>query len=93
MPLRVNCLLKVLDLLADLLELGFAKDDVLRNGGVVRFRAERVQLAENLLRDEFERAADRLILCSSAARIARDGFRAASVLRKHRSDRRRARLP
>ena len=42
MPLRVNCLLKVLDLLADLLELGFAKNHALRDRGVVSFSAERV---------------------------------------------------
>jgi hypothetical protein len=51
-----------LDLLADFLELGFAGDNMLRDGGVVRFRAERVQFAENFLGDEFERASDRFVL-------------------------------
>ena len=57
-PLRVNCLLKVLDLLADLLELGFAKDNALRDRGVICLGAESIQLAKDLLGDELEGPAD-----------------------------------
>src|SRR5256885_11892279 len=60
-PLRVNRLLKVLDLLADFFQLRFAENDPLRNCGVVRFRAERVQFAKDFLGNEFERASDRFV--------------------------------
>src|ERR1700745_442494 len=49
----------ILDLLADLFQFGFAVNDNLRDFGVVRFCAECVQLAADLLADEFERASDR----------------------------------
>ena len=60
-PERLNWLLKVLNLLADALELGFARDHVLRNMSVVCLGSKRVQLTENLLGDEFEGSADRLV--------------------------------
>ncbi|MEJ7703343.1 MAG: hypothetical protein WKF47_06640 [Geodermatophilaceae bacterium] len=81
MPLRVNCLLKVLNLLADLLELGFAEDDVLRDRGVVRFRAERVQLAKHLLGDELERASDRLILSQLIGELCEVTFEPGQLFR------------
>src|SRR5438128_2519413 len=61
-PWRPNCLLKILDLLPNLLQFRFAGDDALCNGRVVSFRAERVELAKNFLRDEFKRPTDRFIL-------------------------------
>src|ERR1700745_3702335 len=60
-PLRLNRLLKVLDLLADFFQLGFAQDNPLRDGGVVRFCAERVQFAKNFLSDELERSPNWLV--------------------------------
>src|SRR5438067_7078457 len=60
-PLRVNRLLKVLNLLANFFQLGLANHDALRNGRVVRFGAERIQFAKNFLGDELQRAADRFV--------------------------------
>src|SRR5947209_9774754 len=60
-PLRVKRLLKVLNLFSDFLELGLAGDNPLRNSCVVRFGAERVQLSENLLGDEFQSSANRFV--------------------------------
>src|SRR6476646_6458810 len=61
-PVRVNCLFKVLDLLADFFPFRFAGNDVLGNSGVVRLRAEGVQLPENFLGNKLKRAADRFVL-------------------------------
>jgi hypothetical protein len=47
-----------LDLLADFLQLGLAKNDALRNRGVIRLSAEGVQFAENFLGNELQRPAD-----------------------------------
>src|SRR2546430_17736128 len=60
-PLRVNRLLKVLNLFADFFQLGFANHDPLGDGGVVRFGAESVQFAKDFLGDELERSADRFV--------------------------------
>ena len=49
-----NRLLKILNLLADLLQFGLAADDALRDRSVIRFRSERVEFAKNLLRNEFQ---------------------------------------
>ena len=61
-PCRLNWLLKVLNLLANLFQFRFAGNDVLGNCGVIRFRAERVEFAKNFLSDEFECATDRFVL-------------------------------
>src|SRR5512133_2244038 len=53
-PCRLNRLLKILNLLADLLQFGLAADNALRDGSVVRFRSQRVEFAEDLLRDELQ---------------------------------------
>src|SRR5437899_11285520 len=53
-PCRLNRLLKLLNLLADLLQFGLAADDALGDCSVIRFRSERVEFAKNLLRDEFQ---------------------------------------
>ena len=68
-PLRLNRLLKVLDLLADFFKLGFAKNHALRNRRVVRFRAERVQFAKNFLGNEFKSATNRLVPARLKAKI------------------------
>ena len=73
-PVRVNCLLKVQDLFTDFLELGFAGDNVLRNTGIIRFRAERVQLTKNFLGDELEGAPDRLVLAEMMSELGQVAF-------------------
>jgi hypothetical protein len=50
-----------LDLLSNLLQFRFAGDDALCDGGIVCFRAESVELAKNFLRDELQRATNRLV--------------------------------
>src|SRR5947209_8101846 len=60
-PLRVNRLLKVLDLLANLFQLRLAGNDPLRYGGVIGLGAECVELSKDFLSDELQRATDRLM--------------------------------
>src|ERR1700719_5421335 len=60
-PLRVNRLLKVLNLLADFFEFGFTSDDALGDAGIICFCTQRVQFAKNFLGDELERATDWLV--------------------------------
>ena len=47
---------RILDLFADLFQLGFALDDNLGDLGVVCFSAERIQLAAEFLADELKRS-------------------------------------
>src|SRR5438270_12235419 len=61
-PVRLNCLLKVEDLLADFFQLRFAGNHMLGDAGVVRFGAKGIQLTKNFLGNELEGAADRLVL-------------------------------
>ena len=77
----MNCLLKVLDLLADFFQLRLAGDDVLRNCGVVRLRAERIQFAENFLSNEFEGAADRFVLAQMMRELREMTFEPGQFLR------------
>jgi len=72
---RRICLLKILNLLADLLQFGLAADDALGDRSVIRFRSERVEFAKNLLRDEFQ--------------CAPNGSQVASALPIHPRDRQR----
>src|SRR5437660_1449964 len=51
----------VLHLFAKLLQLGFQRDDFARDHTVVGLRADGVHLAVHLLRQEIERAPDRLL--------------------------------
>ena len=54
----------ILDLFADLFQLGFALDDNLGDLGVVCFSAERIQLAAEFLADELKRSPDgQLLVC------------------------------
>src|SRR6478736_1223784 len=64
-----DCLLKILDLLADLLQFGLAADDALGNCGVIGFRSERVEFAKNLLRDEFKCASNRLFAAQMMSKL------------------------
>src|SRR4029077_12352701 len=54
-------LLKVLNLLANFFELGFANDDALGDAGIVRFGAEGVEFTKNLLGNELQRSTNRLV--------------------------------
>ena len=52
----------ILDLFANLFQLGFALDDNLGDLGVVCFSAERIQLAAEFLADELKRSPDGQLL-------------------------------
>src|SRR2546423_6428207 len=84
-PLRVNRLLKVLDLFANFFELGFAEHDPLRNRGVVRFCAEGVQFAKNFLGNEFERAADRFVAAKMMRELGEMTFHSRELFRNVRA--------
>src|ERR1700745_3779898 len=60
-PCRLKWLLKILHLLPDLLQVGFAADHALRDYRIVRFCAECIEFAKNLLCDEFQCAPNRLL--------------------------------
>ena len=49
---------------------------MLRNRGVVGFRAQCIQFARNFLADEFERAADRFILAQEMRELREMTFQA-----------------
>ena len=73
-PCRLNRLLKILNLLADLLQFGLAPDDALGDCSVIRFRSERIEFAENLLRDEFQGAPDRLPAAQMMGKLSKMTF-------------------
>src|SRR5207302_796202 len=54
-------LFKILDLLANFLQLRLAGDNALRNSGIVGLGAEGIEFPKNFLDDEFKRPADRLV--------------------------------
>src|SRR4029077_4710778 len=68
-PCRLNRLLKVLNLLADLLQFRLATDDALGDCSVIGFRSKRVELAKNLLRDEFQCAPNRLFAAQMMGKL------------------------
>src|SRR6478752_8306698 len=70
-PCRLNRLLKVLNLLADLLQFGLAADDALGDYSVIRFRSERVEFAKNLLRDEFQCAPNRFFAAQMVGKLSK----------------------
>src|SRR5205807_6065479 len=80
-PVRLKRLLKVLDLFADFFELGLTKHDALRNRGIVRFCAKRVQFAKDFLSDEFERATDRLVSPKMVRELREVTFHAGELFR------------
>src|SRR6266481_5618721 len=65
-----DCLLKVLDLLSDLLQFGLAADDSLGDRSIIRFCSERVEFAKNLLRNELQRDRKSTRLNSSHSSIS-----------------------
>jgi hypothetical protein len=87
----LNRLLKVLNLLADLLQFGLATDDALRDCSVIGFRSERVEFAKNLLRDEFQCAPNRLFAAQMMGKLSkmtlepRQLFRYISAIGKERN--------
>ena len=80
-PWRVNCLLKILDLLPNPLQFRFAGDHALRNGGVVGFRAESIELAKNFLRDELQRATDRFVSAQMMRELGKVTFQTRQFFR------------
>src|SRR5712672_3991574 len=70
-PCRRNRLLKILNLLADLLQFGLAADDALGDWSVIRFRSKRVEFAKNLLRDEFQCASNRLFAAQMMGKLSK----------------------
>ena len=70
-PCRLNGLLKILNLLADLLQFGLAADDALGDCGVIRFRSKRVEFPKNLLRDEFQCASNRLFAAQMMGKLSK----------------------
>src|SRR4029077_14459843 len=80
-PCRLNRLLKVLNLLADLLQFGLAADNALRDCGVIGFRYERVEIAKNLLRDEFQCAPNRLFAAQMMGKLSKMAFKSRQLFR------------
>src|SRR5438552_19132235 len=84
-------LLKILNLLADLLQYGLAADDALGDCSVIRFRSKRVEFAKNLLRDEFQCASNRLFAAQMMGKLSkmtlksRQLFRYISAIGKERN--------
>src|SRR4029077_6381056 len=76
-----DCLLKVLNLLADLLQFGLAADDALRDCSVIRFRSERVEFAKNLLRNEFQCASNRLLAAQMMGKLSKMTLKSRHLLR------------
>src|SRR5215472_3862607 len=80
-PCRLNRLLKILNLLADLLQFGLAADDALRDCSVIRFCSERVKFAKNLLRDEFQCAANRLFAAQMMGKLSKMTLKSCQLFR------------
>src|SRR5713101_7421907 len=80
-PCRLNWLLKILNLLADLLQFGLAADDALRDCSVIRFRSKRVEFAKNLLRDEFQCASNRLFAAQMMCKLTKMSLKSRQLFR------------
>src|SRR4026208_383275 len=76
-----DCLLKILNLLADLLQFGLAADDALGDCSVIRFRTKRVEFAKNLLRDEFQCAPNRLFAAQMMGKLSKMTFKPRQLFR------------
>jgi len=76
-----DCLLEVLNLLADLLQFGLAADDALGDCSVIRFRSERVEFPENLLCDEFKRAPNRLFAAQMVGKLSKMALKSCQLFR------------
>src|SRR5258707_3134949 len=80
-PCRLNRLLKIWNLLADLLQFGLAADDALGDCSVIRFRSERVEFAKNLLRDEFQCAPNRLFAAQMMGKLGKMALKSRQLFR------------
>src|SRR5262249_5666975 len=80
-PCRLNGLLKILNLFADLLQVGIASDHALRDCRVIRLRSECVEFAKNLLRDEFQCASDRLLAAQMMGKLSEMTLQSRQLLR------------
>src|SRR5262245_19696554 len=80
-PCRLNRLLKILNLLADLLQVGLAADDALGDCRVIGFRSKRVEFAKNLLRDEFQCAPNRLFAAQMVGKLSKMTLKSRQFLR------------
>src|SRR5213083_1260081 len=76
-----DCLLKVLDLLSDLLQFGLAADDSLGDRSIIRFCSERVEFAKNLLRNELQRSPDRFLAAQVMRKLSKMTFESRQFLR------------
>src|SRR5256714_4069959 len=63
------CLFKVLNLLADLLQLGLAGNRPLRDGGIISIGSQRVQFTKNFLGDKFKRSSHRLVFAKVMGKL------------------------
>ena len=77
----MNRLLKVLNLLSDFFELGFADYDALRNPRIICFSAKRIQFAKNFLSDEFECAANWFVTAEMMRKLREMTFHPRQFLR------------
>src|SRR5256885_16580664 len=80
-PCRLNRLLKILDLLSDLLQFGLAADDSLGDRSIIRFCSERVEFAKNLLRNELQRSPDRFLAAQVMRKLSKMTFESRQFLR------------
>src|SRR5262245_4156326 len=64
-------LLKILNLLADLLQFALAADDALGDCSIIRFRSECVEFAKNLLRNEFQCSPNRLFAAQMMGKLSK----------------------
>src|SRR6476620_10888768 len=80
-PCRLNRLLKVLNLLADLLQFRLATDDALGDCSVIGFRSERVEFAKNLLRDEFQCTPNRLFAAQMMGKLSKLTLKSCQLFR------------
>ena len=78
---RVRCLLKVLNLLANLLQFGLAANDALGDCSIIRFRSERVEFPKNLLCDEFQCAPNRLFAAQVMSKLSKMTFKSRQFFR------------
>src|SRR6516164_4566445 len=80
-PCRLNLLLKILNLLADLLQFGLAANDALGDCSVIRLCSERVEFAKNLLRNEFQRPPNRLFAAQMMCKLSKMTLKSRQLFR------------
>src|SRR5262249_15168149 len=74
-------LLKILNLLADLLEFGLAADDALGDCSVIRLRPERVEFAKDFLRDEFQCTPNRVFAAQMMRKLGKMTLKSRQLFR------------